>query len=236
MVQEKEELLEGATKALLHGQFQDASTLAEKGLLSLPKTTLALDAEKWCGKISLRQIDSSNRVETDCVGYCLIWLQACHETQISKILSRSSDDINVEGLDEAINFIPTYFKEHVCASMPFEVSIVWLKLIIAFQRFEDAKVEISEFLRSHDGCLYMQGHWEGISSPYSKNSDDVPHGQNDFKVDARARYEELVEILILHVLVPLDEIRVAQTFLDRDVALSNEKKISIIPWTYGNNR
>ncbi len=229
MVQERDELMDRATKALLHGQFLEASTLAEQGLFALPKTTLALDSEKNCGKISLRSNGSLSSAEADCVGYCIIWLQACHETEIRKLPSPTDDGVDSEGLDAAIRFIPNYYKNHVCASMPFAVSIIWLKLIIAFRKIEEAQVEISDLLRSPDGSLYMQGQWEGIKdcSSINNSGDSDVDDECAFRQSARSRYEELVEVLLLHVLVPLGETGVARTFLDRDVALSSNSKLAL---------
>ena len=129
-------LFETAKKALLQKRFKTALDAAEKGLYSVPRSTLPLDQDDMCGKISLRHT-TCGKYGADAIAFAVVYMQAWYELEIRVDRLRTKQDL-LE-FDQGILFIPLYYLKHLRSAMPFLVSIVWLKLVIAVGKLEEAK-------------------------------------------------------------------------------------------------
>ena len=212
-------LFETAKKALLQKRFKTALDAAEKGLYSVPRSTLPLDQDDMCGKISLRHT-TCGKYGADAIAFAVVYMQAWNELEIRVDRLRTKQDLL--DFDQGILFIPLYYLKHLRSAMPFLVSIVWLKLVIAVGKLEEAKKEIMNYFQTAEARLYMQGHWEAVA----KREGPVTESSS-VSTSAQERYGELVEVLCLNVLVPLGEASVAISYLSTDLAIGDKKKLAI---------
>ena len=211
-------LFQIAKIALVQRKFQVALDNAEKGLYNVARSTLPLDPDNMCGKISLRHT-TCGKYGSDAVAFSIIYMQAWYE--LENRVDRIRTDADLKEFEQGIIFIPLYYLRHLRSAMPFLVSVVWLKLIIAMGKLQEAKKEITNYLQTSEASLYMQGHWEAVAKregPITEKSSVTTSGKE--------RYGELIEILCLNILIPLGEKTVALSYLST-CAIGDKKKIGI---------
>ena len=95
-------------------------------------------------------------------------------------------------------------------SIPYPASLVWLTYLTTIGQHEIAKATILNFLRSYEGRLYLQGHWRAIALGCHEDPNDPATARR-----AQSRFEHLIETLVLDVLVPLNENKLALDFLSQ---------------------
>eukprot|EP00943_MAST-04B_sp_MAST-4B-sp1_P001948 g1948.t1 len=208
-----------ATQALLKLKYKAAMDLAVKGLYDIPRSTLPLDSDNMCGKISLRHT-TCGKYGRDAVPFAVIYIQAWFELENRVGHIRTATEL--EEFEQASIFIPLYYLKHLRSAMPFLVSVVWLKSILALGKLQEGKKEILNYLQTPEARLYMQGHWEAVvkrEGPITADCSVVS--------SPKARYGEFIEILCLNVLVPLGEKSVAFSYLSTDVSIGDKKKLAI---------
>jgi hypothetical protein len=208
-----------ATQALLKRKYKAAMDLAVKGLHSIPRSALSLDSHNMCGKISLRHT-TCGKYGRDAVSFAVIYIQAWFELENRVAHIRTATEL--EEFEQAIIFIPLYYLHHLRSAMPFLVSVVWLKSILALGKLQEGKKEILNYLQTAEARLYMQGHWEAVLKREGPITAD-----SSITLSPKARYGELIEILCLNILIPLGEKSVALSYLSTDVSIGDKKKLAI---------
>ena len=206
---------------LLRRQFRLAQNLSKQALLNIPiptspfiNVTPALKL-KSTQLVSLRpSVSESNPI----VRLCVVWLQATaelHET----ITSTTTTTMSKSDLE----FVPKLIQLHFPSSstLPYLASIVWLTFLAKIGELQLAKESILQFKCSTEGRLYAQAHWRAVVASLGQ----VPSSEN--LREAQSRYEHLIEVLVLDVLVPLEEDSNALRLIETDVGVTKERKQSL---------
>ena len=207
---------------LLRRQFSLAQNLSKQALLNIPvptspfiNVTPALKL-KSTQLVSLRpSVSESNPI----VRLCVVWLQATaelHETITSTTTSTTM-------LKSDLEFVPKLIQLHFPSSstLPYLASIVWLTFLAKIGELQLAKESILQFKCSTEGRLYAQAHWRAVVASLGQ----VPSSEN--LREAQSRYEHLIEVLVLDVLVPLEEDSNALRLIETDVGVTKERKQSL---------
>ena len=155
------------------------------------------------------------------VRLCVVWMQATAE------LHHTESNVGGSGDEEAsvdLAFIPTMVHQHFPTSspnLPYLASIVWLTYLAKVGQLQIAKEHILKFKCSPEGRLYTQAHWRAVTASLGQ----LPSAEN--MREAQSRYEHLIEVLVLDILVPLKEDANALRLIDTDVGVSKQRRQSL---------
>jgi len=224
-----------AEKHLLRRQFQQAQTTAHAALLNLQPptspfgivTATTTTTTKPQGLVSLRPFPEQHTVSPssfsqleELVRLCAVWMQATAELQH---LDHPNHNHPTPSGPDALSFVPNLVQLHLpqAPALPYVTSMVWLTYLAKMGAVEHAKEAILCYLCTPEGRLYTQAHWRAVTASLGQ----VPSAENTR--DAQSRYEHLIEVLVLDVLVPLGEATTALEFIDKDISLSAERRQSL---------
>ena len=246
---------DAAEHYLLRRQFQQAQATARTALQQLQRpatpfqvsTSTAPPLSKNLSLVSLRPYQVNDSVSLSAsthldqlVRLCAVWMQATAELQhlhttethhhhrnpplpASPLLPPSTPPPPPLPLLPDVTFIPNLVQLHLPSSptLPYLTSIVWLTYLAKVGAIEQAKEAILGYLCSSEGRLYTQAHWRAVTASLGQQ----PSAENTR--DAQSRYEHLVEVLLLDVLVPLGDDATALEFVNKDISLSAERRQSL---------
>ena len=229
-----------AENYLLRRQFRQAQSAAEVALLATrtPFSTVTTintttnnttNTSNTFGLVSLRPIDnpgfpsSATTHQDDVVRLCCVWMQATGELH-QPIESTNNSSTTTPASATDLDFIPTIVHRHFpndALSLPYPASIVWLTFLGKVGALESAKEAILQYVCSPEGRLYCQAHWRAVAASLAQQPSEE-RGR-----EAQSRYEHLMEVLLLDVLVPLREDTLALDYIDRDVAMTQGRRNSL---------
>jgi hypothetical protein len=240
-------MIVAAENHLLRRQFRQAQATSRSALERLqppptPFITKPSPTKKF-SIVSLRPFPEKGTVTSSTAAHlnqlvrlCAVWMQATAELQHEE--SNNKEDNNIGGKEKDsttttttttstavpdLTFIPSIIQFNLPSNptLPYLTSIIWLTFLAKVGALEQAKECILNYLCSSEGRLYSQAHWRAVTASMGQ----TPSAEN--ARNAQSRYEHLIEILILDILIPLGEDETALDFLNKDISLSAERRQSL---------
>ena len=239
----RETATQASERALLRRDFAEAHRLSKEGIDDIIQSSGAEGNTRDLGRqdvgqkdlpvVSLRPSESSDQLNK-VSRLVVVFLQASAEIFqrtrgassarpsepispeiLSSSYSTSTNPVELAPavpsiLSDAYSVVTVFQYVGADAIIPYPASLVWLTYLSAIGHRERAKASILKFLRSYEGSLYLQGHWRAIAAGCHDDADDPAS-----RLRAQSRYEHLVETLVLDVLVPLKEKKMALDFLSQ---------------------
>ena len=227
-------------RALIRRNFREAYQTSQAGIKALIQThqesssslRRQVDGEAKSGEkelpISLRPSSAEGNLTNECCRLIVVFLQASAELHLqSAPPSQRNRAVIINNTDSAKPTVDEYagsrsLEEVIRAqsllevfrfcdnAIPYPASLVWLNYLSSLGHREKAKELVLAFLQSYEGRLYSQGHWRAIAAGCGENVDD------DKIIDkSLSRYEHLIEMLVVDIFVPLNDISTALSFLSQ---------------------